>query len=70
MTGPRVLGPAAARNVQVAALRPEQQRAMGQLRETGAVLDRLIAATIDRGSRRSADRQRERLARVGIETSS
>jgi hypothetical protein len=67
--GWRVLGPAPARNMAVARrLTPGEQRALGQLRETGALLDRLIAATAERGSRRSADRQRERLRQVGVKT--
>jgi hypothetical protein len=65
--GPRVLGPAPARNLAVQAMPPGRQRALGELRESEALLDRLIAATVERGSRRSAYRQRDRLRRVGIE---
>jgi hypothetical protein len=63
-----VLGTCPARNLRVAALPPAQLRALGQLRERKALLDRLIAATVERDSRHSAIRQRERLARVGIKS--
>jgi hypothetical protein len=64
--GRRVLGPVYAHNVQAAALSEEQQRAVGLLREEIAMYDRLIDGAGVRASRRNAESQRERLARVGI----
>jgi hypothetical protein len=49
-------------------LTPGEQRALGELRESEALLSRLIGATAERGSRGSADRQRERLRQVGVKT--
>jgi hypothetical protein len=64
----RVLGPPGpARNMLVERLTPGEQRALGELRESEALLSRLIGGTAERGSRGSADRQRERLRWVGIE---
>jgi hypothetical protein len=65
-SGPRVLGPAPARNLAVQAMPPERQQVLGQLRESEALLDRLIAATVERASRVSAERQRDRLERIGV----
>jgi hypothetical protein len=63
-----VLGTCPARNLRVAALPAAQLRALGQLRESEALLDRLIGATVERDSRHSAIRQRDRLRQVGIKT--
>jgi hypothetical protein len=52
----------------VVRLTPGEQRALGELRESEALLSRLIGATAERGSRGSADRQRERLRQVGVKT--
>jgi hypothetical protein len=69
--GPRYGGPHAgstARNLGVQGMPPERQWELGQLRENEALLDRLIAATVERDSRHSAMRQRGRLRRVGVKT--
>ena len=63
----RVHGTGPARNLLAAKLSPGEQRAVGELRETVAVLDRLIETGGDWSSHRAAQRQRERLRAVWID---